>query len=196
MKIQDAISNVDSIRPNSYTTLVKIGLLADLDQTVKNEVMKEYAYAEISRVYDQEAYDLPAGVTINMIVKVFVDGYEVPKIDFRSYEKEGYYIDNDGKIAFYPVPAADDTEAGIRIVYQKTLDRYDSDDYDANIDLLIPEPHSSIYADWLIARIDYLDRQYDDYNNDITIFNDHYAKFASWYNRIKPTDTPRIKNVW
>lgn len=196
MNMQDVVSYVDDVRPNDYSEAAKIILMSDLDGMVKDEIMKTYSYDEIMRVMDQAAYDLPTGVDFSSIETVFVDGSEIPKIDFRSFERDGYYLDSTGKIAFYPVPAVTDTEAGIRIVHQDTLTRYTQTDYDNDKTLLIPEPYSTLYAEYIMMRMNYLDKQYEDYNNDVTVFNTNLQTFAKWYNQKNPMNGHKIKNIY
>lgn len=196
MKIQDVVSYVNDVRKNAYSTAAKIVMISDVDSRVRDEIMKTFTYNDIMRVQDQAAYDMPSGVTFDQIVKVFVDGSEIIKLDYRSFERVGYYLDTNGKIELYPVPTVSDTEAGVRIVSQDRLTRYTQANYDDDVDLLIPEPYSNLYAEWILAQMNYLDKQYEDYNNDVVVFNNNFKAFANWYKARNPLQPQKIRNTW
>lgn len=46
---------------------------------------------------------------------------------------------------------------------------------------LITYPHEDIYDNWLIAKIDYENGEYDKYANSMAMFNETYDNFACWF---------------
>lgn len=56
--------------------------------------------------------------------------------------------------------------------------------------LLVPEPYSSLYIDYLTMKIDYSNNEIDRYNNSMNMFNNSYYAFQSFYNR---THMPKNK---
>lgn len=49
--------------------------------------------------------------------------------------------------------------------------------------LYADSPYSEIYIYYLQAQIDNHNGEYDRYNNHITLFNEMYADYESWYHR-------------
>lgn len=191
MKISDIIATVDELRPNNrYSNTQKIKWISLLDQKIRSEVAKSYGVATISRVAEQSAYTMPEGVNFNNIVKVFFDGQEVPKLDPTSYEKLGYWMDTEGKFAIYPTPAASDSTAGVRIIYLTIPAVYSSD----NQDVFAPDPYAEMYQWYIFAQMDLFDRNYDDYNNSITMFNTRFDEYAKFYRRTAPIENITSRN--
>ena len=49
--------------------------------------------------------------------------------------------------------------------------------------LLAPEPYSAMYIWWLEAQGHLLNKEYDEYNNAILLYNKEYEDYARWYTR-------------
>lgn len=49
--------------------------------------------------------------------------------------------------------------------------------------LLAPEPYSAMYIWWLEAQTHLLNKEYDEYNNAILLYNKEYEDYARWYTR-------------
>lgn len=68
---------------------------------------------------------------------------------------------------------------------------YDSDT-DMSTELLMPEPYSDAYIQYLIAKINYYNGELDKYNNAAVMYNNKLSEYRSWYNRthmpLQPTD--------
>jgi len=191
MKISDIIDTVDELRPNNrYSDTQKIKWVSLLDQKIRAEVVKNYGIETISRVQDQSAYTIPEGVTFDNIVKVFFDGHEVPKIDPTSFEKSGYWLNADGEFAIYPTPAASDSTAGIRIIHLIIPAAYTED----TETVFAPDPYAEMYQWYIFAQMDLFDRNYDDYNNSITMFNSKFDEYAKFYRRTAPINNVTSRN--
>ena len=50
-------------------------------------------------------------------------------------------------------------------------------------ELLIPEPYSTAYIWWLEAQVHLLNKEYDDYNNAVLLYNKEFEDYARWYTR-------------
>ena len=60
---------------------------------------------------------------------------------------------------------------------------------DEEKDLLI-STHDSLYTDYLIAKLDYLNGEYDKYANTLQTFNVSYTEFKRWFTQnYSPADT-------
>lgn len=53
----------------------------------------------------------------------------------------------------------------------------------ADTALIVGEPYTAIYIDYLLTKIDFSNAEYNRYNNDMTMFNTVYSAFADDYNR-------------
>ncbi|MGH0053391.1 MAG: hypothetical protein ACQ5SW_08400 [Sphaerochaetaceae bacterium] len=196
MNIKDLIdSYIDDVRKNDYSTAAKISWCSDVDCEVRDKIMQQYVPATISIVADTAAYDLPDGVSFDSIEVVYQNGVEIPKLDARTYQKNGYFLNTSGQIELYPTPTAALTD-GLRIIYQSSHTRYTTDDYDNNVTLLIPDQYATIYSEYIFSKMNYLDKQYEDYNNDVLVYNASMENFATWYNQKNPQSGRKIKNVW
>lgn len=58
-----------------------------------------------------------------------------------------------------------------------------TEDTDQETVLLIPEPFSDAYLYWMAAQIDYWNREYGGYNNQVTMYNEEMERFRSHYLR-------------
>ena len=59
--------------------------------------------------------------------------------------------------------------------------------------LLVPAPYDEIYLFWMESKIDYWNGEKGRYNNSITMFNNAYAAYQEFYNRMhKPLGRRRF----
>lgn len=63
-----------------------------------------------------------------------------------------------------------------------TFAGYD-DSRDMDREMLVPAPFDEMYLQWLEARIDYANGEYDKYNNSILMYQASYEAYANHYNR-------------
>ena len=54
---------------------------------------------------------------------------------------------------------------------------------DVYTEMLVPAPFDEMYLQWLEARIDYANGEYDKYNNAILMYQTTYDSYANYYNR-------------
>ena len=67
---------------------------------------------------------------------------------------------------------------------------------DGDTELLVVHPHSDIYPLYLVAMIDFYNKDIDDYQNAMNMFNSKYDIFAKWYIRNNvPKNSGGFKNV-
>lgn len=60
---------------------------------------------------------------------------------------------------------------------------------DQNTVPLVEPPHSKIYGEYIIARIDYANGEYDKYQNTMQMFNAFWGEFCRWFaTRYRPAD--------
>ena len=79
------------------------------------------------------------------------------------------------------------------IIKTEVIDRYEggdaivfegyADDAELTRELLVPAPYDEIYIHWLEAQIDYINGEFDKYENSNTMYNSSYTAYANNYNR-------------
>lgn len=62
-------------------------------------------------------------------------------------------------------------------------------DDDQESELLVQPPHEKLYLPYLCAQIDFAHREYEDYQNDKAMFEEHFGEFSRWFSRnYRPAD--------
>lgn len=193
MTLTDVIAAVEAIKDNNYGDSAIIGWCSDIDQAVAQKMMKKYKAFTVSRVKDQASYALPADVDFTDIDTLYVDKEPVQKIDLRSYEKSGYYLDMDDETKFciYPVPTQSDTTAGIRGIYLWKPARYTAAYTDA---LLVPDKFERIYSEFCLAKLYMLGEEAIWYRNYMSLYNGTWDELAKWCKGINPLTESRASN--
>jgi hypothetical protein len=174
--MSDVIAYIDELKANKYGQGNKIRWVNDDDGIVWSEIYKYTDFKEVSTVIGQAAYAIPDSVDFSRIEAVFVNGVKIHKIDHSMLNTTGYYRGADGKINIYPVP----TVAGqtIRIAYNLPFAAHTTVDDD----VLVSEPYSKIYWQYISAQIDWFNDDIVKYNNSITLFNTSMKEYADWWN--------------
>lgn len=178
MLISAIIARIDSLKPNKYTSAVKLGWINQVDGMIWDELYKYTGFANIMREEGVAEYELPNGVKFEMITNVYVDGMEIYKISHRDFETTGYYRGTDGKLNIYPVPTEDDTEAGLRIAYRMPFTPHEED----TEDVFMQPPFDKAYDDYIAAMIDKYNLDMDGYNNNMAFYNNSVKEYIDWYN--------------
>ncbi len=178
MLISEIIARIDSLKPNKYTSAVKLGWINQVDGMIWDEIYKYTGFANIMREEGVAEYELPNGVKFEMITNVYVDGMEIYKISHRDFETTGYYRGTDGKLNIYPVPTEDDTEAGLRIAYRMPFTPHEED----TEDVFMQPPFDKAYDDYIAAMIDKYNLDMDGYNNNMAFYNNSVKEYIDWYN--------------
>ena len=67
---------------------------------------------------------------------------------------------------------------------------------DADKDLLVDAPYEDIYSLYVSAMIDFYNREYNDYNNTILMFQERLNQYKVWYIQRHPVCKPcNFRNV-
>lgn len=66
---------------------------------------------------------------------------------------------------------------------------------DADTPLLVGHPFEDIYDFYLMAMIELANKEYDHYNNAVSVFADRYQKYKVWYIQHYPPKTRRYRNT-
>lgn len=65
-------------------------------------------------------------------------------------------------------------------------------DLDAEKTLLVPDRYADLYRNYLCAKIDYANAEYERYNNSVTMFEASYSTFAQHYRRTHMPKQPAM----
>lgn len=203
--IRQIIDAVDGLKTNSYTDTQKLAWLNEVEQSVKEEIMRTFLHTTVQRLADTTEYSLPNGVTFEDIEVVYFDGVEADKLDQRSYldsdiGARGYYKPTTAsKFAINPAPSYDDDSSspGIRLVYLEKFTAYtNTNSYGTS--MLITQPkHQKVYTFYLLAQIDLFNQEYENYNNKIIQYNAAFKDFSDWWKSRQPTNKSAVaRNIW
>lgn len=203
--IRQIIDAVDGLKSNTYTDAQKLAWLNEVEQSVKEEIMRSFLHTTVQRLANTSEYSLPNGVTFEDIEVLYMDGIEADRLDQRSYlhstcGDRGYYKPTTAsKFAINPTPISDDDSAypGIRLVYLDKFTEYtNANSYGTS--MLITQPqHKKVYQFYLLAQIDLFNQEYENYNNKIIQYNAAYKDFSDWWKSKQPSNKSAvIRNLW
>jgi hypothetical protein len=203
--IRQVIDFANTLKVNSFTDAQKLAWLNEVEQSVKEEIMRTYLQTTVRRLTGVTEYSLPNGVTFEDVEVVYIDRVEADKLDQRSfldstYGDRGYYKPTTAsKFAINPAPLADDDSSnpGIRLVYLDKFTAYtDANTYGTS--MLITQPkHQKAYTFYLLAQIDLFNQEYENYNNKIIQYNAAFKDFSDWWKSRQPTNKSAvIRNLW
>lgn len=117
--------------------------------------------------------------TINKVIE-YVD--RVKPNAYDEEEKFQWLCDLDGRVKQVVMQESE----GVGYQYPKDMDT----------PLLIPAPYEGVYALYMEAMIDYHNREYNNYNNSMLMFNTQYEEYKKAYIREhEPKSSGSYKNV-
>lgn len=80
-------------------------------------------------------------------------------------------------------------------VYGKTDCEYTIPE-DADTQLSVLPPYDAIYGLYVMAMIDFFNREFDSYNNTLLLYRDLYNRFVAWYQQHNAkTEAANFRNV-
>jgi hypothetical protein len=189
--IENIISIFDTLRPgNPYDAPIKLQWINEVEGYVHNELYRKQGVRGYLRQSGVKEYDLPEGIVFNNILKVFIDGEEIPPITASMINTVGYFEGSTAsKFIIYPTPTVSDTtEEGLHVAYLRPFVKLTS-----NQNVTIEAPYDKIYIDYMIAKMDFYNKEYGDYNNDVDVFDMSYKEFATWWASRNPIERTEWK---
>ena len=196
MTIKEVIDYVDDIKPNAFSNATKTIWLNEVEGQVMTEIFLwnehevfEYHYAS----QDSTGITFPDTKTLGIADKSVLRNYRPGgKITMTP---TGIYANNAVSGAVIQAVNADGlvfaentfTDTGTTAV--TTTLNYDG----SGSVLLVEAPHSKIYGEYLIARIDYANGEYDKYANTMQMFNAFWSEFSRWFARVYAPADRHIK---
>ena len=185
MTIQQLFDYVDEVKPNTYTNAIKTVWLNEVEGKVQTEVF-------LLNDKDCFAYNYSATVTTPI---TFPDEHTVGIADksvlaqFRPGGKitmtgTGIYTGNnltgaviqsvnaDGLVFTETFTETGDTEVSTALAFNGS-----------SCELLVEFPHDKLYREYIKARIDYENGEYDKYAATMEMFNNFWGEFMRWFAR-------------
>jgi len=203
--IRQIIDIANGFRVNTYTDAQKLIWLNEVEQCIKEEIMKTYIHTTIQRLISTAEYTLPTGVMFEDIETVYMDGVNLLRLDKRHYinalnGEMGYYKPTStNKIAICPTPTATDNVSypGIQVSYLDRFVDYTSANSYGTTMLITQARFYKIYTFYIMAQIDFFNKEYENYNNTIVQYNTALEDYNEWYNSRRVDDiTEYIKDAY
>lgn len=188
MKIAEALETADALYENNFSTEQKIAWCDELGALLKNEYAKTYKQENLEQ--ENGDYMLPEGVAFTEVERFLTQGRPCTK---RDLQELGYRFDEqDGRGKIRPeagaVPLGD-----AAVLY---LEQY-TPITDIHTDETVPQsPYDRMYIDYLIAKCNYYNRDFQGYNQHMTYFNALLSGFATDF--IRKNEPPRreLRGWW
>ena len=193
MTIKECFDYVDEIMPNTYSNATKTVWLNEVEGKVQTEIFLlserevfEYHYTADETTPITFPDDHTIGIADKTVLRKFRPGGKIV-----NFAPTGIYAANaaasltiqgvnaDG-LVFVPgtFSVTGDTPVSTELKFDGS-----------SCELLAEPPHSKIYPEYIIARIDYANHEYDLYANTMQMFNDFWGEFSRWFARVyRPAD--------
>ncbi len=198
MTIRECIDYVDEIKPNAFSNETKIVWLNECEGMVQTEIFLnaetdviEYHWSAQETTPISFPNDHTIGIADKNVIRKFQPGGKI-----LNFSPTGIYaanaaeelviqgVDADGLV--FPTGSfsvTGETEVSTTLTYDGR-----------GVELLAEPPHSKLYAEYLIARIDYANGEYDKYANAMQMFNAFWGEFSRWFARTyRPADRKNFK---
>ena len=192
--LSSAIAEVDLMNPNSLTAIQKTVYINRLEGRVLSEIIELFENINIPLVYGTLKYEIQGLSSDIDIIKVRTESRELIKEDSRSDSQYGYTITLEGGKYYITLKDTYNNKSLI-ITVQKRDPKLDYST-DSSKQLLVPVPYDDVYVLYLNSMIYHQSKDYNEYNNNVILFNDRFEAFEIWYNKRKPKVNIPARNVW
>ena len=186
MIIRELFDYIDEIKPNAFSNDTKTVWLNEVEGMVQTEAfllsekeIVEYRWSADVTTPVTFPDDRTLGIADKTVLQQFRPGGKLtftPPAPYADNAKTGIVIQGfnaDGLL----FPAGSFPTLGS--VAASTELSYDG----SSIKLLVEPPHSKLYAEYVMARIDYANGEYDKYENSMQMFNAFWGEFMRWFAR-------------
>lgn len=191
MTINKAISKVDALKVNAFTSAQKAEWLTELEGKIYIEVLGSpartlYPKSYYDYVYTIGADGLAAG---SYYITVATKDYTFTLAD--ALIKDDVLIVNTDDLRVYVNDV--DTAAATQSNHTTQTDLTTSFESAADMDMLAPAPYDSLYTLYVCSMIDFYNQEIANYNNSSALFNKAYDEYRSYYRR---SNRPTARNSW
>ena len=187
MTIKQLFDYIDEIKPNAFSNATKTVWLNEVEGMVQTEIFLlserevfEYRYAAEVSAPISFPDDHTMGFSDLTVMRNFRPGGKLtfsPGSPYAANAKTNIAIQGVGTNGLL-FPENSFSSTGTAEV--TTTLAYDGKD----VELLVEPPHSKLYAEYVMARIDYANGEYDKYDNSMQMFNAFWGEFSRWFARV------------
>lgn len=196
MTIRQLFDYVDEIKPNAFSDATKTVWLNEVEGLVQTEI---FLWAE------QECFEYHLEETVTTAISFPDDktmAFADPEV-LKSFRPGGtltftpgspYAADAKTDIPIRGVGAGSLLFAPGSFTATGTTEVSTALSFDGSgCELLAEPPHSKLYAEYVMARIDYANGEYDKYDNSMQMFNSFWGEFSRWFARTyRPADRKKV----
>ena len=193
MTIKECFDYVDEIKPNAFTNDTKTVWLNEVEGMVQTEIFLnaetdvfEYHYSAEVTTPITIPDDHTIGIADKTVLKYFRPGGGI-----KNFSPGGIYS-ADAKTAI----TIQGVSADGLVFPEESFSATGTTEVSATLkfdgstcELLAEPPHHKLYPEYIIARIDYANGEYDKYQNTMAMFNAFWGEFSRWFARTyRPAD--------
>lgn len=172
MTIREALDQADALHPNPFDDAIKLTWLAECEGLIQKTVFKlaqdalwhpELTHREQTRaIFTGNTVSFPDIVDFREGETVTIGDAEAVILGV-SFDRLTWTLDRE-------LPEG---ERDVAIAADRSGDK-----------LMVEWPFDKLYPEYVGARIDYANRDYDAYHNTMTVYNTFLDEFARWFKRI------------
>lgn len=191
MTIRECLDYVDEIKPNAFSDATKLVWLNEVEGMVQTEILLwEEGFEYFLAAQETTSITIPDDHTIGIADKEVLKKFR-PGGELTDFAPGGIYAGD----AADALTIQGVTEDGL-LFADGTFSATGTEPVSATLtfdgngcELLTRPPHSKIYPEYVIARIDYANGEYDKYENTMQMFNAFWGEYSRWYARThRPAD--------
>jgi len=186
MTIQECFDYVDEIKPNAFSNETKTVWLNEVEGMVQTEIFLnaetdvfEYKYTHTENTPISFPDEHTIGLSDKKLLMKFRPGGKIIRFapgsiysgNARS-EMTIQAINSDGLVMDQTFGTTSTAEVTTELNY-----------YGGDVVLLAEAPHFKLYPEYIMARIDYANGEYDKYQNTMQMFNAFWGEFSRWFAR-------------
>jgi hypothetical protein len=193
MTLKEIYDYVDEVKPNAFSPAAKTVWMNEVEGMVQTEILLQnekevfqYHYAAQATTPITVPNDHTIGIADKTVLRNFRPGGKI-----KNFAPGGVYeadaalsltiqgVNADG-LTFIEgtFPVTGDTAVSTTLTFDGS-----------SCEPLAEPPHDKIYAEYIIARIDYANGEYDKYDNSMRMFNSFWSEFSRWFARMyRPAD--------
>ena len=187
MTLQNLFDYIDEIKPNAFSNDTKTVWLNEVEGMVQTDVFMlndhdviEYNWSASVSTPVTFPDDHTLGIADKSVLAQFRHGGRVtfsPGSPYTGNAKTGIVIRGVNADGLLFAPGSFATTGGTAVTTTLTYDC-------GNISPLVDAPYNKIYAEYILARIDYANGEYDKYQNSMQMFNAFWGEFTRWFARV------------
>lgn len=158
-----------------------IQLINEVDGSIHCNIYKNTLPTDIAVTADTAEYSLPAGITFDLVDQVYLNDFELIKIDESYSDTTGFMRGSTAnKVKVYPVPETSDVAGSesLRVAYLNPFVEHTT----MSDTVLVDSPFNKMYYQYLSAMISLFKEDTATYNNMISLYNASFNEYEQWYN--------------